>query len=185
MGADTGLSNSSQMFGFQETPQQMLVSQQSSQMFASQPPTQMCVSQSESLHSDDLMAAMSEAGSVPAMPNSHMESNGNLLTTSQVSDTSNTLMSDNSIRTCDLATFLIQRACRNPALANYLYWYLCIECENQDAVRKQDEQVKCMYEKVLKSFKRSLTMGKLIDYVSLFCLLNFSMTFRQSRTETD
>lgn len=169
------------MFGYQEPPQQMLVSQQSSQMFVSQPPTQMCVSQSASLQSDDLMPPISESG----MQNSHIESNGNLLTTSQVSDTSNTLMSDNSIRTCDLATFLIQRACRNPTLANYLYWYLCIECENQDAVRKQDEQVKCMYEKVLKSFKRSLTMGKLIDVHLVPGSHNIPLTFRQSRAQTD
>ncbi|KAJ6634675.1 Phosphatidylinositol 3-kinase catalytic subunit type 3 [Pseudolycoriella hygida] len=79
--------------------------------------------------------------------------------TSEISDISNTLMSDQSTTTCDLASFLIQRACRNPTLANYLYWYLCIECESQESVRKQDEQVKNMYDKVLKTFKRTLMMG--------------------------
>lgn len=73
------------------------------------------------------------------------------------SDISNTLISDSSIpSTCNLATFLIHRASRNPTLSNYLYWYLYIECENQDSVRKQDEQVKTMYEKVLKLFKQTL-----------------------------
>lgn len=79
---------------------------------------------------------------------------------SEISDISNTLMSDQSTPTCDLASFLIQRACRNPTLANYLYWYLCIECESQETVRKQDEQVKNMYGKVLKTFKRTLMLGK-------------------------
>lgn len=68
-------------------------------------------------------------------------------------------MSDNLKATCDLATFLIQRACKNPTLANYFYWYLYIECENQESVRKQDERVKNMYVKVLRTFKRTLSMG--------------------------
>lgn len=84
------------------------------------------------------------------------------------SDTSNTLMSDPSIVTCDLASFLIQRACKNPTLANYLYWYLYIECENQESVRKQDERVKNMYAKVLKTFKRTLAMGKLEEKTHFF-----------------
>lgn len=79
---------------------------------------------------------------------------------SELSDNSNTLMSDHATTTCDLAAFLIQRACRNPTLANYLYWYLCIECESQETVRKQDEQVKGMYGKVLKTFKRKLMLGE-------------------------
>lgn len=67
---------------------------------------------------------------------------------------SQTLIGETS--TCNLATFLIQRACRNPALSNYLYWYLYIECESHDTVRKQDEKVKHMYETLLKTFKRTL-----------------------------
>lgn len=68
-------------------------------------------------------------------------------------------MSENSIATCDLATFLIQRACKNSTLANYFYWYLYIECENSESVRKQDERVKNMYIKVLRTFKHTLSMG--------------------------
>lgn len=37
-----------------------------------------------------------------------------------------------------LASFLIQRACKNSALANYFYWYLLIECEDQEPTIKQD-----------------------------------------------
>lgn len=73
------------------------------------------------------------------------------------SNVSQTLISESPIpTTCNLATFLIQRACRNPTLSNYLYWYLYIECESHDTVRKQDEKVKHMYDTVLKTFKRAL-----------------------------
>lgn len=76
------------------------------------------------------------------------------------SEISNTLMSDNSMAPCDLAGFLIQRACRNPTLANYLYWYLSIECEDQQTVRrKQDEQVREMYVTVWKTFLKTLSTG--------------------------
>lgn len=73
------------------------------------------------------------------------------------SNVSQTLISESPMpATCNLATFLIQRACRNPTLSNYLYWYLYIECDSIDTVRKQDERVKHMYETVLKTFKRTL-----------------------------
>lgn len=38
----------------------------------------------------------------------------------------------------DLASFLIQRTCKNFTLANYLYWYLLLECEDQEPNLKQD-----------------------------------------------
>lgn len=38
----------------------------------------------------------------------------------------------------DLASFLIHRACKNFMLANYLYWYLLLECEDQEPNLKQD-----------------------------------------------
>lgn len=38
----------------------------------------------------------------------------------------------------DLASFLIRRASKNSALANYFYWYLLIECEDQEHTIKQD-----------------------------------------------
>lgn len=74
-----------------------------------------------------------------------------------MSNVTNTIISDSTTApVCNLATFLIQRACRNATLSNYLYWYLYIECETHDTVRKQDEQVKNMYDKVLKIFMRTL-----------------------------
>lgn len=72
------------------------------------------------------------------------------------SESSNTMMSDTP---CNLATFLIQRACQNPTLANYLYWYLSIECEDQETTRKDDEKVKEMYRTVLKMFLKVLSTG--------------------------
>ncbi|TMW39826.1 hypothetical protein DOY81_015096 [Sarcophaga bullata] len=59
----------------------------------------------------------------------------------------------------NLATFLIQRACKNPTLANYLYWYLSIEVEDQESIRKQDESVHEMYDMVLKMFMKILEKG--------------------------
>ncbi|XP_061389541.1 phosphatidylinositol 3-kinase catalytic subunit type 3 [Musca vetustissima] len=84
------------------------------------------------------------------------------------SDVSNTLMSDNNTNVqystmtnaaTNLATFLIQRASRNPTLANYLYWYLSIEVEDCESVRKQDESVHEMYDMVLKMFLKVLENG--------------------------
>lgn len=73
------------------------------------------------------------------------------------SNVSQTLISESSTpSTFNLAMFLIQRACRNPTLSNYLYWYLYIECESHDTIRKQDEKVKHMYDTVLKIFKKTL-----------------------------
>lgn len=40
-----------------------------------------------------------------------------------------------------LSTFLISRACDNSTLTNYFYWYLLIECEDQEATAKQDRKV--------------------------------------------
>lgn len=59
---------------------------------------------------------------------------------------------------CNLAMFLIQRACKNSTLANYLYWYLSIECE-EETVRKQDERVRKMYRTVLQLYLRQLSTG--------------------------
>lgn len=89
----------------------------------------------------------------------HEESDLNATTVTHESELSNTLITDPSETIFNLATFLINRACCNPNLSNYLYWYLYIECESQDTIRKQDEKVKAMYEMVLKIFKRTLVTG--------------------------
>ncbi|XP_065324991.1 phosphatidylinositol 3-kinase catalytic subunit type 3-like isoform X2 [Gordionus sp. m RMFG-2023] len=42
------------------------------------------------------------------------------------------------LKTQDLATFLIDRASRNSTLANYFYWYLHVECEEQTSLHNQN-----------------------------------------------
>ncbi|KAH6937551.1 hypothetical protein HPB50_001704 [Hyalomma asiaticum] len=56
---------------------------------------------------------------------------------------------------CDLATFLINKACTSDALANYFYWYLYVETDDQDSVVK-DSKVKEMYTNVMKRFMHRL-----------------------------
>uniref|UniRef100_A0A182JA89 Phosphatidylinositol 3-kinase catalytic subunit type 3 n=1 Tax=Anopheles atroparvus TaxID=41427 RepID=A0A182JA89_ANOAO len=58
----------------------------------------------------------------------------------------------------NLANFLIQRACKNPTLANYLYWYLTIECEDERSLKK-DANISEMYANVLRLFLNSLYKG--------------------------
>ncbi|XP_048524010.1 phosphatidylinositol 3-kinase catalytic subunit type 3 isoform X1 [Dendroctonus ponderosae] len=59
----------------------------------------------------------------------------------------------------DLASFLISRACKNFTLANYFFWYLLLECEDQEGTVKQDEDVRNMYVAVMKTFSQTLAKG--------------------------
>lgn len=56
-----------------------------------------------------------------------------------------------------LASFLISRACNNSVVANYLYWYLLIECEDQDQAR--DQAARSMYLAVMRTFSHRLAKG--------------------------
>lgn len=56
-----------------------------------------------------------------------------------------------------LASFLISRACNNSVVANYLYWYLLIECEDQDGCR--DIAPRHMYLSVMRTFSHKLAKG--------------------------
>lgn len=65
----------------------------------------------------------------------------------------------------DLASFLITRACQNTTLANYFYWYLSIECEDQSdpsISAKQDTRVKEMYNTVMSMFSMTLAQGNTV-----------------------
>lgn len=65
----------------------------------------------------------------------------------------------------DLASFLISRACQNSTLANYFYWYLMIECEDQAdpaIAAKQDTRIKEMYLTVMKTFSATLSYGSAV-----------------------
>ncbi|KAI8433927.1 hypothetical protein MSG28_012097 [Choristoneura fumiferana] len=57
-----------------------------------------------------------------------------------------------------LATFLISRARNNAVLANYLYWYLLIECEDRQT-GAQDLAIRSMYLTVMRNFSHQLATG--------------------------
>lgn len=65
---------------------------------------------------------------------------------------------DNENLECDLCTFLVSRACRNGMLANYLYWYLIVECEDQDTIQR-DPKTHDMYISVMRRFSQALLKG--------------------------
>lgn len=64
----------------------------------------------------------------------------------------------------NLCMFLIHRACRNSTLANYLFWYLSIEIEEQASIRKQHENIHKMYAMVRKMFLKVLKNGNQMCY---------------------
>ncbi|XP_064474715.1 phosphatidylinositol 3-kinase catalytic subunit type 3-like [Ornithodoros turicata] len=76
---------------------------------------------------------------------------------------------------CDLATFLINRACSSDTLANYFYWYLHVESEDQDNVVK-DSRVKEMYLAVMKRFNYCLLRGNR-EYKLRRAMLSKQQTF--------
>ncbi|XP_043930366.1 phosphatidylinositol 3-kinase catalytic subunit type 3 [Protopterus annectens] len=59
----------------------------------------------------------------------------------------------------DLCTFLISRACKNSTLANYLYWYVIVECEDPDT-QQRDPKTHEMYLNVMRRFSQALLKGE-------------------------
>lgn len=59
----------------------------------------------------------------------------------------------------NLATFLIHRACHNSTLANYFYWYLITECEDQETTVEQETKTREMYLTVMRMFQETLQNG--------------------------
>ncbi|KAL0278800.1 UNVERIFIED_CONTAM: hypothetical protein PYX00_000504 [Menopon gallinae] len=93
-----------------------------------------------------------------------MPEGGNMLNLIDSSELSHSMKNDQLITDfdtegCDLATFLIERASQNTTLANYFYWYLIIECEEQENNGKQDTRVRDIYVNVLKMFSEKLHKG--------------------------
>ncbi|KAK2583427.1 hypothetical protein KPH14_009407 [Odynerus spinipes] len=91
------------------------------------------------------------------------DSSSTPITTSSESDTG--LSSTSRDTVMDLASFLITRACQNSTLANYFYWYLSIECEDQSdpvITAKQDTRVREMYITVMKMFSTMLAQGNAV-----------------------
>lgn len=83
----------------------------------------------------------------------------NINTESCTSDTLQNSAIKDSEDIHDLASFLISRACKNSVLANYFFWYLLIECEEQEHSIKQDVVVREMYLMVMRTFSQSLARG--------------------------
>ncbi|XP_046749472.1 phosphatidylinositol 3-kinase catalytic subunit type 3 [Diprion similis] len=85
------------------------------------------------------------------------------ITTSSESETGEAI--DKQEPPIDLASFLISRACQNSTLANYFYWYLLIECEDQvdpAIAAKQDTRIREMYITVMKTFSTTLSQGSVV-----------------------
>ncbi|XP_060546767.1 phosphatidylinositol 3-kinase catalytic subunit type 3 [Pantherophis guttatus] len=61
----------------------------------------------------------------------------------------------------DLCTFLISRACKNSTLANYLYWYVIVECEDRDT-QQRDPKTHEMYLNVMRRFSQALLKVRII-----------------------
>ncbi|XP_051175685.1 phosphatidylinositol 3-kinase catalytic subunit type 3 isoform X2 [Leptopilina boulardi] len=85
--------------------------------------------------------------------------------TTQLTTSTESQLSSNHEQPMDLASFLITRACQNSMLANYFYWYLSIECEEQPdpaITVKQDTRVREMYLTVMAMFSNALARGNAI-----------------------
>ncbi|XP_044761219.1 phosphatidylinositol 3-kinase catalytic subunit type 3 [Coccinella septempunctata] len=95
-----------------------------------------------------------------ALPTLTSKLKGMDLAASNLGDSANTDTLKNQFddEVLDLASFLIQRASQNTALANYFYWYLLLECEDNDNTQ-QDKAVQNMYLNVMKMFRQTLAQG--------------------------
>lgn len=99
---------------------------------------------SSSYNQADQIAASNVNSIVEAEPDHRASSlpenviqNINVCTDSGNTDTLQSHMNDEE-EIQDLASFLIHRSCKNFTLANYFYWYLLLECEDQEPTMKQD-----------------------------------------------
>ncbi|XP_026727601.1 phosphatidylinositol 3-kinase catalytic subunit type 3 isoform X2 [Trichoplusia ni] len=72
-------------------------------------------------------------------------------------DNNNTYSPSGEGERLSLASFLISRACSNSVVANYLYWYLLIECEDHDTSR--GGAARHMYLAVMRTFSQRLAKG--------------------------
>ncbi|CAF4327322.1 unnamed protein product, partial [Rotaria sp. Silwood2] len=73
--------------------------------------------------------------------NSSSENYANVVVPSDSTSCDSTKSSSPQI---DLSTFLIQRACEKPIVANYLFWYAYVECENNSSLK--DKAITDMYQ---------------------------------------
>ncbi|VDI82973.1 phosphatidylinositol 3-kinase [Mytilus galloprovincialis] len=76
----------------------------------------------------------------------------------------------------DLASFLIERACDNSILANYFYWYVSVECENDESTAKE-QRVNEMYLCIMKRFSQALVKSTLFDLSNSLLLILYNVDF--------
>ncbi|XP_053427105.1 phosphatidylinositol 3-kinase catalytic subunit type 3 isoform X2 [Nycticebus coucang] len=107
-------------------------------------------SMSESVSSSGINSAEIDSSQIITSPLSAVSSPPPASKTKEVSD-GETLEQD-------LCTFLISRACKNSTLANYLYWYVIVECEDQDT-QQRDPKTHEMYLNVMRRFSQALLKG--------------------------
>ncbi|XP_045450197.1 phosphatidylinositol 3-kinase catalytic subunit type 3 [Melitaea cinxia] len=62
-----------------------------------------------------------------------------------------------------LALFLVRRACENPVVANYLYWYLLVECEDEAGGRAPDLGTRHMYLAAMRMLSHLLASGNAVQ----------------------
>ncbi|RWS16309.1 phosphatidylinositol 3-kinase catalytic subunit type 3-like protein [Dinothrombium tinctorium] len=114
-----------------------------------------------------------EKDGMPSRRPSMMSEHSEALVNEIISDNQDHHMSESTLDaedTCDLATFLINRACVNDTLSNYFFWYLIVECEqhNQQSEMSntgsltaslRDNKIKEMYASVMNRFSQKLMKG--------------------------
>ena len=73
-----------------------------------------------------------------------------------------------------LAQFLIDRACKNSVIANYFYWYLMVEVDdqNENAIMQDTAKDRQMYKSVLQRFTNALKSGPQVSSLNeIFALI--------------
>ena len=101
---------------------------------------------------ESLNTSFNDASSTSSLPPATMQVSQEDTT----SDTTAEEATEDAEQDSGLAQFLIDRACRNSTIANYFYWYLVIECEEDD---QENNKCRDMYLSVLKKFKSALKSG--------------------------
>ncbi|CAB3253983.1 unnamed protein product, partial [Arctia plantaginis] len=102
----------------------------------------------------DMACASTSRDEPPADDNSTSAANNNA---AAANNNGEAVTAEEAEEQMSLASFLISRACNNSVVANYLYWYLLIECEDQDGCR--DLAPRHMYLSVMRTFSHKLAKG--------------------------
>ncbi|GBP18681.1 Phosphatidylinositol 3-kinase catalytic subunit type 3 [Eumeta japonica] len=109
-----------------------------------------------SIHSRRSVEATTEEVQIESEPVPTGTENTSIANSNVYNDNNNEANNEERL---NLASFLVQRACNNPSLANYLYWYVLIECEDRDVPGRQDAAIRNMYLTVMKTFSQTLAKG--------------------------